>query len=70
VVVTRVRPDSPADDAGLQRGDVVLEVDHNRIKSAAQFARLAHQDQRQHKAVLLLVERGSATMFTVINPKG
>src|SRR5579884_2242738 len=70
VVVTRVRPDSPADDAGLQRGDVILEVDHNRIKSPAQFARLAHQDQRQHKAVLLLVERGSATLFTVINPKG
>ncbi len=70
VVITGVRPDSPADDAGLQRGDVVLELDHSRISSPDQFARLARQSQQGHKPALLLVERGNATLFTVINPNG
>jgi serine protease Do len=70
VVITRVKPDSPADDAGLQKGDVVLEVDHKKIRSTADFARLAHQAQKDNKPALLLVERGNATVFTVVNPKG
>jgi serine protease Do len=69
VVVTKVRPDSPADDAGLQRGDVILQIDHDNVKSAGEFARLAHRDQKEHKPALLLVQRANATMFTVINPK-
>jgi serine protease Do len=70
VVITRVRPDSPADDAGLQRGDIVLEIDHDKVKSTGEFADLAHKAQKEKKPALLLVERGNATMFTVINPKG
>jgi serine protease Do len=70
VVITQVRPDSPADDAGLQRGDVVLEIGHDRVKSTDEFAELAHKAQKEKKPALLLVERGSATMFMVINPKG
>ncbi|SRR5579875_537921 len=70
VVITRVRPDSPADDAGLQRGDVVLEVDHDQVKSAGEFAELARKAQRKKKPALLLVERGNTTLFTVINPRG
>jgi serine protease Do len=70
VVITRVQPESAADDAGLQRGDVVLEVDHAKVNSPDEFTRLARQSQKEHKPALLLVERGNATIFTVINPKG
>jgi serine protease Do len=70
VVIAQVQPDSPADDAGLQRGDVVLEVNHDEVTSPSEFRQLAHRDQEKHSPALLLVERGKATLFTVINPKG
>jgi len=70
VVITNVRPDSPADEAGLQSGDVVLEVDHSKITSLDDFLKLARHEQKDHKPALLLVERGNSTVFTVINPKG
>lgn len=55
---------------GLQRDDVLLEIDHEQMRSTAEFNQLAQQDRRQHKAALRLVGRGDNTMFTVINPKG
>jgi serine protease Do len=70
VVITQVEPDSPAQDAGLQRGDVVLQVNHQDVASAKQFSQIAKQAEKDNKTALLLVERGNATMYTVINPKG
>lgn len=70
VVIGRVKPGSPADQAGLRSGDVVIEMDHMKMNSASQFAQLAHQLQRRGKSALLLVQRGNSTMYTVINPKG
>ncbi len=37
VVITRVMPDSPADQAGLRRGDVIVSVDDTAIESAEQL---------------------------------
>ena len=36
-LVNRVRPDSPAERAGVQRGDVVTHVDERRVNSARAF---------------------------------
>lgn len=69
-MITQVTPDSPADDAGLHRGDVVLEVNHDKVTSPDNFAKLAHRAEHEQKPALLLVERGNGTMFTVVNPNG
>jgi len=34
-LISRVEPDSPAEEAGLQSGDVVLSVDHRKVDSAS-----------------------------------
>ena len=42
VAVQSVRPASPAEDAGLAPGDVILEVDRKPVTSAEQFVNEAH----------------------------
>ena len=37
-VVEDVKPGSPADNAGLQRGDVIMEVNRHPVKSASEVA--------------------------------
>jgi serine protease Do len=70
VVIRRVSPDSPAAEAALQPGDVVLEVDHNKIGSVTDFVAHAKDAQSKKKSALLLVQRQGATLYTVIKPAG
>jgi serine protease Do len=70
VVVRRVAPGSSAADAGLQPGDVVLEVNKNKISSVKEFVAQAKQAKGESKPSLLLVQRGTATLYTVIKPLG
>jgi len=70
VVIRGVKPDSPAQEAGLQSGDLILEVNHQKVASADDFATLAKGAQKDKKSALLLVQRGASTLYTVINPQG
>ncbi|MBI3492487.1 MAG: PDZ domain-containing protein [Acidobacteria bacterium] len=42
-VVEEVRPDTPAEKAGLKRSDIIVEFDGERVRSARQFARLVQE---------------------------
>ncbi len=70
VVVRGVQPDSPAADAGIQPGDVVLEVNHSKVNSVDDFLSAAKMAKKDKKSALLLVQRGNASMYTVIKPTG
>jgi len=60
VLVTNVDPGSPADAAGLRRGDLILEVDRTEVKAVEELQEgLAAAGDRS----LLLVRRGDATIF-------
>ncbi len=45
IVVRQVRPDSPGAEAGLQQGDVILEVNHQKINSLQDFMARAKESQ-------------------------
>ncbi len=62
VVVTDVEPGSAADDAKLQRGDVILEVDRDEIASVSDLKRKLDEAD-QSRGALLLIRRGEATVF-------
>jgi serine protease Do len=62
VIVTAVRPVSPADDAGLRPGDVIIEA---AFSSVANVAELRERLESSETAVLL-VARGDSTVFTTI----
>jgi Do/DeqQ family serine protease len=60
-VVARVREGSPADRAGLRRGDVIVEADRQPVRSPAEVYR-ALSDGR----ALLRAERGQRSFYTVL----
>lgn len=64
VVITDLRP-GPAAEAGLQRGDVVLEVNRRPVDSAEEFASRL-EGQAKDKPTLLLIRRGEQSLFLVV----
>jgi len=66
VVVRHVAPDSPAADAGIQPGDLILEVDHDKVASVNDFLAKAKSAKNDGKSALLLVQRGGTTIYMVI----
>ena len=56
--IANVRPGSPADDAGLQPGDVVVEVNRKPVASAEQFANAVHATPAGKDILLLVWSKG------------
>jgi serine protease Do len=67
VVVTQVDPSGPAGDAGLRRGDVILEVNRMPVKDAAAYSK-ALRGAGKGKTILFLVRRGDNTIFLAVKP--
>jgi serine protease Do len=65
VLVQSVRPASPADEAGIQPGDVILEVNRQPAHSASQFASAVHQSAAGKDILLLVWSRGNASYRTI-----
>jgi serine protease Do len=66
-VVEEVRPGSPADNAGLQRGDVIMEVNRQAQPSAADVAHALSSIPSGQDALLLVWSNGGNT-FRVLHP--
>jgi serine protease Do len=62
VLVARVEDEGPAAEAGLQRGDVIREVNRQRIRSAQDFDR-ATQGLRPGDRVTVLLQRGPQSLY-------
>jgi len=65
VVVQNVRPGSPADDAGIQPGDVILEIDRKPADSASQFASEVRQDKDGKDLLMLVWSKGNSSYRTI-----
>jgi serine protease Do len=65
--IAQVRPGSPAEDAGLQPGDVVLEVNRKPVASAEQFANMM-KSTPAGKDILLLVWSKGNDSYRVVHP--
>ena len=66
VVVDEVPDGSPAADAGLQRGDVIEQVNRQPVNSVADYEHLIREAGKQ--PLVLLVNRGGSTTFVVVQP--
>jgi serine protease Do len=65
VMVVGVQPDSPAERAGLQRGDIILEVNHQPVQSM-QDMRDAIAKAGDQDSLLLLVKRDQGSAFVAM----
>src|SRR5580700_8864670 len=66
-VVEDVLPGSPADNAGLQQGDVIMEVDRHAVRSASDVAQALSSVPNGQDALVLVWSNGGST-FRVMHP--
>jgi serine protease Do len=66
-VIEQVAPGSPADNAGLQRGDVITEVDRHPVHSAADVQKALANVPKDADA-LVLIWSNSGSTFRVLHP--
>jgi serine protease Do len=67
VVVTDVAPDSAAAAAGIERGDVIQEVNRRRVADVSQYVTAVSRADK--RPVLLLIERNGSTEFVTVSPE-
>ena len=64
-VVTDVRADGPAETAGIETGDVIVEFDRERVRSARQLARLVEETPAGRTAPVRVLRGGSQVTLSV-----
>jgi serine protease Do len=65
VVIASVVPGSPAEDSGLQPGDLIMEVNRSPVRTVKDF-NLAVRGLRSGDVIALLVARGETTFFRAL----
>ncbi len=68
VVITEVRADSPAANAGLRPGDVILEIDRKKIRGIKDYE-TALRNARGENGLLVLIKRGRGNLYVVLKKK-
>jgi serine protease Do len=62
VVVARVEEGSAAAEAGVQRGDVIREINRQRVRSMAEFEKLT-RDVKDGDRLTVLLQRGQMSLY-------
>ena len=57
VLIVNVEPYSPADDAGLRRGDIIEEIDGNKIQNPSQISSYIREKKKANDRVTVIVNR-------------
>ena len=69
-IVTDVEDDTPADKAGLKAGDVIVEFDGERVRSARHLTRLVQETPSGRKVATVVSRDGSRMTLTMAPESG
>jgi len=65
VVVVRVEPSTPADEAGIKKGDVIKEVDKKQVDNLEDFNRIV-SNLKRNETILLFIARGDKKFYVTL----
>jgi serine protease Do len=65
VVVAGVQPGSPAEEASIQKGDIILEINRQPVKGVSDMKEKIEKSPSKN-SLLLLVQRGGNTLYLVL----
>jgi len=65
LVVVQVNNNTPAAEAGIKQGDIILEIDQITVKKLEQFNKKI-QDYKKGDNILFLIKRGGATLYLTL----
>jgi serine protease Do len=69
-VIEQVQPGSPADNAGLQQGDIILEVNRHKVQSASDVQQALQNVSKGQDALLLVWSNGGNSFRVLHAPDG
>ncbi|BFM07621.1 DegQ family serine endoprotease [Halioxenophilus aromaticivorans] len=69
VLVVSISPDGPADDAGLQAGDVITQIGFNAVNSVADYDKVVQQLPKDSLLPIRFVRQGQPIFRTIATPK-
>ncbi|MGE5238486.1 MAG: DegQ family serine endoprotease [Chloroflexota bacterium] len=71
VVVAGVEPGSPAAEAGIQRGDVIVEANRKSVRDVDDLQREIAKAREDNKTggVLLFIQRGQSSLYAAVTPE-
>ncbi|OYD14871.1 hypothetical protein CH330_07455 [candidate division WOR-3 bacterium JGI_Cruoil_03_51_56] len=69
VLVESVESGSIADDAGIERGDIILRIGKKKIEDLSSFNKVAQRLAKTKEVVLFRIERSGIRMFVGVEPK-
>jgi serine protease Do len=67
VVVSSVDPQGPANDAGIRRGDVIIEVDRQEVNDTASLRKVL---EKADDRALMLIRRGENQLYMTVKRAG
>jgi serine protease Do len=65
VVVTGVERDSPAAEAGIQEGDVILEINRHEVRSVKDFEKTTAELKKDQNVLLRINRRGASLYLSI-----
>src|SRR5262250_2258127 len=69
VIVARVEEGSAASEAGVQRGDVIREINRQKVRSMADYERLT-KDVKDGDRLTVLLQRGQMSLYVAFTASG
>ncbi|MBN1351141.1 PDZ domain-containing protein [candidate division KSB1 bacterium] len=65
VLILDVKPDSPADNAGLKPGDIITQLEGKAVSSIEDILDIRHETRKQNQLELKFLRKGEANSATV-----
>jgi serine protease Do len=69
VFVVSVESGSPAADAGITSGDIILKIDDRTVENMGDYRSIMKDLEGRTKAIAVLIQRGGFTHFVAIKPE-